>query len=209
VNGADDAPVRFFRDLYAVVVGVGMAFAAEQIVDLKRRGVPIRWEHVPLFVAWIAIAIPFAHTAVRYIDFIHERWTSGEPFRRAFTVGNIVFGAGHFMWLIALAFFVTRPFVFGYGVVIFLGGVAVQAAVLHLHPRGWLHAVEARANVIQAGCVAALLVVLLIAQFGLEGAARPWVARIGILAIGIAYPTVLYVWAFELFFPDQSVPGAG
>jgi len=55
-----DEPIRFFKDLYAVVVGVGLALAAEQIVDLDKSGVPIKWEDVPMFIAWISVALPFA-----------------------------------------------------------------------------------------------------------------------------------------------------
>ena len=199
-----DEPIRFFKELYPVVVGVALALAAERIVDLRKPGVPIRWEHVPLFVAWIAVAMPFAHLAVRYLDFTYSRRELGARAGKLFTLGNIAFGAGHFLWLIALALFVTRPLVFGYGLVIFIGGVAVRAAVMRLHPRGWLAPVEERANVVHAACVAGWLAVLLVAQLAAHGSAQLWVARGGVLAVSVAYPFLLYLSAFDLFFPRQS-----
>jgi len=42
-----DEPIRFFKDLYAVVVGVALALAVGQVVDLHKPGVPIRWERSP------------------------------------------------------------------------------------------------------------------------------------------------------------------
>jgi hypothetical protein len=201
-----DEPIRFFKELYPVVVGVALALAAEQIVDLHKGGVPIRWQHLPLFVAWIAVAMPFAHLAVRYLDFTYGRREEGEGVGKVFTLSNVAFGAGHFLWLIALALFVTRPFVFGYGLVIFFGGVAVRAAFMRVHPRGWLAPVEERANLVHAGCIAAWLMVLVVAQLGLDGEPQRWVVRGGVLAVSAAYPFLLYLTSYDLFFPGEVGP---
>ena len=199
-----DEPIRFFKELYPVVVGVALALAAEQIVDLHKSGVPIRWEHLPLFVAWIAVAMPFAHLAVRYLDFTYGRRERGETVGKVFTLGNVAFGAGHFLWLIGLALFVTRPFVFGYGLVIFFGGVVIRATFLRLHPRGWLAPVEERANLVHACCIGAWLVILVFAQLMLDGTVQVWVARAGVLAVSVAYPFALYLSAYDLFFPHEA-----
>ncbi|MFN2544271.1 MAG: hypothetical protein ABR600_06840 [Actinomycetota bacterium] len=204
-----DEPIRFFKELYPVVVGVGLALAAQQIVDLRRSGVPIRWEHVPLFVAWIAVAMPFAHLAVRFLDFTYGRRELGATVGRAYTLGNVAFGAGHFLGLMALALFVTRPFVFGYGLVIFLGGIVIRAALMRVHPKGWLAPVEERANLVHAGCIGGWLVVLIVCQLFLDGSAQTWVARGGVAAVGIAYPFLLYLSAYELFFPGEVEAPAG
>ena len=198
-----DEPIRFFKELYPVVVGVALALAAQQIVDLHKTGVPIRWEHLPLFIAWIAVAMPFAHLAVRFLDFTYGRRESGETVGKVFTLGNVAFGAGHFLWLIALALFVTRPLVFGYGLVIFFGGVVIRALVLQLHPRGWLAPVEERANLVHVVCIAVWLAVLVVSQLVLHGDVQLWAVRTGVLAVSVAYPFALYLSSYNLFFPRE------
>jgi len=196
-----DEPVRFFKELYPVVVGVAMALAVERLVDLNKPGVPIRWQHVPLFVSWLAVTLPFSHLAVRHLDFAYgERRQAGEPIRRGATLENIALGAGQFMWIIALALFVTRPMVFGYGLVIFLGGILIRNAVLHLHPRGWLSQLERRASRVHVAAVAAWLAIMLLATFALDGSPQTWTIRGGILAVSVAYPFVLYLTSYDYFF---------
>jgi hypothetical protein len=197
---ADGNPIRFFQELYAVVVGVGFALAAEQIVDLDKAGVPIRWQHVPLFIAWIAVAVPFAHVFVRYLDVAYTMRVAGQPVGRALAVGNIVFGAGHYLWIIALALFVTRPFVFGYGLVIFLAGVLARDLFLRMHPRGWLSKVEARVSMVFFLAMVGWLAVMVVAQLGFEGSSGDWVARGGVLAVSLTFSFGVYLRAFELFF---------
>jgi hypothetical protein len=204
-----DEPIRFFKELYPVVVGVALALAAERIVDLRKPGVPIRWELVPLFVAWIAVAMPFAHLAVRYLDFTYSRRGRGVETGRLFTLGNIAFGAGHFLWLIALALFLTRPFVFGYGLVLFFGGVVIRAVLMRVHPRGWLAPVEERANIVHVACIAGWLLVLMIAQLTLHGTAQVWFVRGGVTAVAAGYPFALYLSAYDLFFPREAEPARG
>jgi hypothetical protein len=203
-----DEPIRFFKELYPVVVGVALALAAEQIVDLDRAGVPIRWEHVPLFIAWIAVAMPFAHLAVRFLDFTYGRRESGRPVSKAYTLANVVFGAVHFLALIALALFVTRPFVFGYGLVIFFGTIGMRAAIMQVHPKGWLAPVERRANLLHAGCIAAWLLILLPSQLVLHGSVQAWTVRIGVATVGAAYANLLYLTSYDLFFFREGLdPG--
>ncbi|HEV3473492.1 MAG TPA: hypothetical protein VG408_09885 [Actinomycetota bacterium] len=97
-----------------MIVGLGLALSAEQLIDLERSGVPVRWEHVPLFTTYLALALPFSHASVRYLDLTYL----GRSVGATRTVADIIYGGGNFIWLIALAFFVSRPVVFGWSMVI-------------------------------------------------------------------------------------------
>ncbi len=49
-------PLRFCEQLYAVVVGLGLALSANHVVQFSQRGVPVDAKHIPLFVAYLAFA---------------------------------------------------------------------------------------------------------------------------------------------------------
>lgn len=192
-------PIRFFKDLYAVVVGVALTLAVEQIVDLDRSGVPIRWEHAPLFVAWISVAFPFAHIFVVYLDDAYERRREGVSLRGLWT-GNIIVGAAHYLWIIALALFFTRPFVFGYGLVLFMGGVMARDLLLRVHPRGWLSDLERRVGPVFALATAGWLVAMLACQLLAHGSAQTWAIRGSVLAISLGFAFGVYLRAYDHFF---------
>ena len=194
-----DEPLRFFKELYAVVVGVGLALAAEQLVDLDKTGVPVRWEDVPLFVSWIAVALPFAHVFVRYLDFAFGRHAEGAS-GRGLAFGNIFFGAVHYIGLIALALFLSRPLVFGWTLVIFVGVVLIRDAFLRLHPRGWLADVERRVTAVFLWTEVGWLVGLLVAQAFFDGSARDWFIRGVVLAVSLVFAFGIYVRAYDFFF---------
>ena len=186
-------PLRFFNDLYTVVVGVALTLSVEQLVDLDRPGIPILWEHVPLFVAWLAVAFPFAHVFIRYLDL---EGMAG----RGLAMGNIFVGATHYLWIIALALVTTRPVVFGYGLVVFLTGVLARDLFLRFHPRVPLSDLERAVAPVFAVAVAGWLAVMLLGQLTLDGDAEVWAIRGGVLAVSLVFAFGIYLRAFDFFF---------
>jgi hypothetical protein len=197
----ESSSVRWLQELYAVVVGLGLALAAEQVVDLDR-AIPVRWEVVPLFIAYLSIALPYSHAGVRYLDstYADERAVS-----RPRVMADIFFGAGNFIWMIALALFVSRPFVFGWALVIWLLGVLARSLILRLLPRGERSAMERTTDPMNVGLVIAVVLVLVGSPlFGVE--AEVMFARAGLLITGIGYAGVMYGLGFGYFFPSSSEP---
>jgi hypothetical protein len=189
------------QELYAVVVGLGLALAAEQVVDLSR-SIPVRWEVVPLFVGYLSIALPYSHAGVRYLD---STYADASAVSRPRVMADIFFGAGNFIWMIALALFVSRPFIFGSALVIWLLGVLARSLILRLLPRGERSAMERTTDPMNVGLVVAAVVVLAISR-GFDAETEVWAARIGLLIIGIVYAGVMYGLGFGYFFPSASEP---
>jgi hypothetical protein len=194
-------PVRFFQELYAVVVAVSLALAVNGIVDLHKSGVPILWQHVPLFVSWVAVAMPFAHVGVRYLDL-------RGPIGRGRALGDLFFGAGVFLWFIALALFVSRPAVFGYSLVLFLAGSILRHLILRLLPHDPVWGEQGRFNAVNAIAMAGCLLVLVAAQLALDGNAERWAIRIGVLAVSVAYPIAVYLTSHDFFYGGHPDEGA-
>ena len=118
--------------------------------------------------------------------------------------GNIAFGAGHYLGIIALALFVTRPLVFGWALVIFLAGVLARELFLRLHPTGWVSDVERKVSPVFAVATAGWLAVMLVAQPALNGDAQDWLIRGGVLAVSLVFAFGIYLRAFEFFFGSRE-----
>jgi hypothetical protein len=152
----------------------------------------------------VAVAFPFAHVFVRYLDYAYLRRAEGGA-GKGLAIGNIVFGAGHYLWIISLALFVSRPLVFGYGLVLFLAGVLVRDLFLRLHSRGWVSELERRVSAVFVLAVLGWLVVLVPAQVGLAGSTQEWTIRGGVLAVSLGFAFGVYLRGFEFFFrPDEE-----
>jgi hypothetical protein len=192
-------PVRFFKDLYAVVVGVALTLAVEQLVDLHREGVPIRWEHVPLFISWVSVAFPFAHIFVRYLDVLYGKRIEGGA-GRGLAMGNIFVGATHYLWIIALALFFTRPLVYGYALVLFIAGALVRDLFLRRHPRAWHSDLERRVAPVFVVTTLGWLAVMVFSQLALDGSTRDWTIRGGVLALSLVFAFGIYLRAYDYFF---------
>ena len=195
-------PLRFCEQLYAVVVGLGLALAAGLVVDLSRSGVPVIWDRVPMFVAYLSIAFPYAHGAVRYIDLAYVERRLG-PIPRARAITDVLLDGVRMWWLIALSLVISRPLVFGYVLVFLLlsgTGRSVIARVTHTATRSDLEVCLDRVN---GALLIATLVIVVVAQVAFDGATEEAVARYGLLAAALIYPIAFYVTSARYFF-DES-----
>ena len=191
----DGNPLGFFEELYAVVVGLGLALALEQVIDLESSGVPIAGEHVPLFLAFLNIAFALAHASVRYLQLAYIERAIGE-FRRGRVIADLVLGVGHFLWLMALSFLITRPTAFAYAAIVLLVGRPIRDGILMLGKRPVLEFDKKIASV-HLVTIAALALVLVLTAFT-DGS---WVLRGGVLAASLTFGLGTYLFAFSYFFP--------
>ena len=187
--------VRFFEELYAVVAGLGLALAAEQIIDLGHGTVPIVWDHVPVFFAYLNLAFALAHSSVRYLQLAYEEGLLGPPSKVRVLV-DVVLGVGHFLWLIGMSFVITRPVVFVWFAMALLLGRPARDGILRVagHDRLGFDDKVARVHLI---AIAMFGIILAAAQLVPDDG---WLLRIAILVVSAAYGLGLYITAFDHFF---------
>ena len=189
--------VRFFEELYAIVVGLGLALAAEQMLDLSSGEVSVQLELLPLFLAYLNFAFPLAHASVRYLDLAYVERQAG-PIGKVRVLGDLGLGIGHFLWLIALSFLIGNETAF----------LVVSGVLLIGRPARDLFARLGRSTVLDfdrkvaaahIATVLCLLVVLGIAQL-VDGDGRVWVLRVGGLISSLVFALGLYLGSFSFFF---------
>ena len=194
---SEGTALRFFEELYAIVVGLGLALAVEQIIDLDRDGVPVTLQHLPVFLAYLNFAFPLAHSSARYLDLAYVDRALG-PLGKPRVLGDLALGMGHFLFLISLSFFITRPVAFAVVALLLLVGRPTRDALISIG-RGRILAFDrkvARMHLIAMG----LLALALIAALPLEDNAEACAARIGVLLASLVFSIGLYLFAFEYFF---------
>ena len=188
----------FFQELYAVVVGLGLALAVEQIIDLGRTGVPVDLEHVPVFLAYLNIAFALAHGSVRYLELAYLERRLG-PLGKGRVVGDLALGVGHFLWLIVLSFLITRPVAFACTAILLLVGRPARDGVLVLGRRERLD-FDRKIATVHLVTIAVLGAGLLVSRLAGQDA-EAWVMRTVTLAASLVFGLGLYVMAFADFFP--------
>jgi hypothetical protein len=193
--------VRFFEQLYAIVVGLGLALAVEQVLDLGGDGASVRFEHVPLFLAYINLAFPLAHASVRYLEIAYVDRAAG-PLGRGHVLADLSLGTGHFLWLITLSFLVTSPTAFVWVAIVLLVGRPWRDLLISLAGRRPLDFDRAVARV-HLVAIAVLLCLVAVSRV-VEGSADLWVLRAGGLAGSFIFAIGLYLTAFRFFFPSDD-----
>lgn len=188
----------FFEELYAIVVGLGLALAIEQVIDLGRDGLPVRAEHIAVFLAYLNIAFALAHASVRYLQITYSEMEV--PVAKARVVADLILGVGHFLWLLTLSFLITRPIAFAGGVIVLLIGRPVRDLFLWLRKRQWLD-FDRKVATVHMVTIVVLLAGLGVALLAPESA-EATVMRGVSLAASLGFGLGLYLWAFEFFFPS-------
>lgn len=191
----------FFEELYAIVVGLGLALGVEQVIDLRRDGIPVDPKHLALFFAYLNFSFTLAHASVRYLQLAYLDSELGR-LRRGRVVGDLVLGVGHFLWLIVLSFLISRPDMFLWTVIVLLVGRPVRDGVLAIAGRPRLD-FDRKVAVVHIAVILMLLGVLLIGQLVGEEARDLFLRGGGVLA-SIVFGLGLYLFAFEFFFPAED-----
>jgi hypothetical protein len=202
MSRGDGSPVTFFQELYAIVVGLGLALAVEQVIDLDRSGFPVTAEHLPLFLAYLNIGFALAHASVRYLQLAYVDGDLG-PLGRPRVIGDLVLGVGHFLWLMTLSFVLTRPREFVYVAIVLLIGRPARDGFLMLGRRPRLE-FDKKVAAIHLVTIGAFLGTIAVAAFS-TGDAELWTLRIGGLAASLLFGLGMYTLAFPYFFPAGDV----
>jgi len=201
VGSTDARSVTFFENLYVIVVGLGLALSAQQVVDLTKSGVPIVLKHLPLFFAYLIVAFALAHSSVRYLQLAYEDSLVG-PLSKGRVLGDLVLGVGQFLLLIAMALLITRPFAFLIGAILLLVGRPIRDVLFRLAGRAVLD-FDRKVALIHVVSICTFLVTLLIAGIVSTGPAQ-WVLRAGGVSASLMFGLSLYLYAFDFFFPRRA-----
>jgi hypothetical protein len=195
-----DTPASFFEELYAIVVGLGLALAVEQIIQPGRSGLPVRTEHAAVFLAYLILAFALAHSSVRYLQLGYD--DGGLVLNRTRVVADLVLGVGQFLFLISLAFLITRPTAFAIGAILLLVGRPFRDLILGGlgYERLELDRKVATLHTVTVGILAIALAASQVVSPGSETLIMKIAVLIGSLVFGLG----LYVWAFEFFFPGEE-----
>lgn len=206
MSRSENTTVRFFEELYAIVVGVGLALAIEQIVDLDNDGLPISVEHLPVFLAYLNFAFPLAHSSVRYLELAYVDKAAGTLSKQR-VLGDLALGTGHFLFVLSLSFFVTRPFAFAGAALLLLIGRPGRDLLIWIG-RGTVLPFDKKVACIHLLAMI-VLVTTLVTAVALDKETEVWTARIGVLVTSLIFAIGLYLWAFEYFFSDDETKPAG
>jgi hypothetical protein len=195
--------VEFFEELYAIVVGLGLALSVEQVIDLDRAGLPVSAEHLPLFLAYLNIAFALAHASVRYLQLAYVENGLGR-LGRGRVIGDLVLGVGHFLWLMALSFLITRPSAFAYAAIALLIGRPLRDGFVMLAKLPRLE-FDKKVAAIHIATIGALLATLII-KWLIAAEMEVWTMRVGLLISSLLFGLGMYTFAFPYFFstPDSA-----
>lgn len=121
-------PVHHVQEVYAVVLGVALVLAVEQVIDLHQSGSPFQLRLIAPFLAFVSLAFSIYHWGVTYLD---RRYAGDADEPRPSTIFvDLVIGTTELLLLIGLAILISRPRVFAVGVVTLLAFEVVAGLAL-------------------------------------------------------------------------------
>ena len=197
--------VGHLQGLYTVVVGVALAAALTNLID-QDSGVPIRWEALPYFVAYLFTLVPFYHGALRHSDIAYFENPSSHTKPGALMADwSLLFVEG--CVLLALALLIDRPVPFMYSLIALLGFDAIWAFLAHLAFSPGLSEHQAEAQWARINIVAVLLlVVAAVFLDSIDAASKPVDTYRWILVLSIAVGRTVwdYVSGWSFYYPDKA-----
>ena len=105
ISAADESTGRPLRDVYSVTLGVALALAVQQVIDVGRQDLPLNVDSIMPCLAFIILAFSLYHWAVRFIDVAHtENRRSSVAIVTSLLVGSV-----ELVVLLVLAILVSRP----------------------------------------------------------------------------------------------------
>jgi hypothetical protein len=178
----ESTTVRFFEQLYAIVVGLGLAVAVEQVLDLGSGNVSVRLAHLPVFLAYINLAFPLAHASVRYLELAYVDRSVGR-LGKGRVIADLMLGTGHFLWLITLSFLIQRPGGFVWVAIVLLVGRPWRDLLVYIAGGRPLEFDRTVARVHLLAIAVFLCVV--VASVFTAGTTELWILRLGALACSL------------------------
>jgi hypothetical protein len=196
-------PARHLQEVYAVVLGVALVLAVEQVIDTGGDGSPFRGQLVLPFLAFVSLAFSVYHWGVTYLDrrYADGRATTGS---RWGVFVDLLVGTFELLTLIGLSILISRPLTFAVGVVIVLTFEVVAGVVLGAvrnyqslgaFPRTYLW--------LNLATVALLVLALLILEVTSEGAGE-LAAGLVVFIAAVARTAVFYGLGFGVLFAEDE-----
>ena len=199
----DRNPVRHLQEVYAVVLGVALVLAVEQIIRVESDGSPFRGRLVLPFLAFVSLAFSIYHWGVTYLDRRYPDQGGGSLSRPGVFV-DLLIGTSELLALIALSILISRPPVFAVGVLVVLAfevgaGLALAAIGnyrgLGAFPRAYLW--------VNLGTAVVLGVALLILQAVSEDP-TDFVAGLIVFGTSVARTATFYAVGFATLFEERT-----
>jgi hypothetical protein len=188
--------------VYAVVLGVALVLAVEQVIDLRDGGSPFRGRLILPFLAFVSLAFSIYHWGVTYLDRRYVERTGG--LSRSGVFVDLLIGTSELLAVIGLSILISRPVVFAVGVSALLGFEVLAGLVLRtarnyerLGPFPntylWLNLIS----------VALLVAVLLILGLTLE-VVGDLAAGLAVLVVAVGRTAAFYASGFDVLFADDN-----
>lgn len=197
-RGSGTNPGRHLQDFYAVVLGLGLVLAVEQVIDAGA-GDPVEWSGVPSFLAFATLAFSYYHGSVRYLDVMYG--PDSPPLRRGRITSDLVVGAVDLTLLIALAALSSRPIYFtGLLIALMAFEIGRVGVMLVLLSRDQLAAIERDFTWINALTLVPLVVVLVVGLRASDIETQRLVTGVPLFLLMITRTVLSYRRSFDFYF---------
>ena len=194
-------PVRHLQELFAVVAGVAFVLSVDKILDTSRHGFPIRWDVVPLFVAFGVTALTYFHDTAVYLDqmYVEKRLGRMPPIR---ALADLSTGSLYLFLLIVLSIEIDRSVYFTITLLVLLGAGEVRILLTWASSRQMLE-VERAFLVTTAGAMFAIVVSLVLLEVMASSATRSTVLKGVVLGVTVIRTSLQYVLSYDAYFPPD------
>jgi hypothetical protein len=162
MSKARERSVVNLQELYTVVVALALGSAIAKLIDPRVGHIPVRTATMPIFIAFLAVLVPFYHGAMRHLDLTYVE-ESGRSVRRGALLADFLL-----LFIEACLFFTAaellrQPWYAAWTLVVLLGfdaawGAVVQFA-LYTVKRRRLQLAWVYINVVAAPILAAVLII--------------------------------------------------
>ena len=204
-----ERPIRHLQGLYTVVVGIALTVALTKLVDQDGQ-IPIRFDVLPYFLAYLITLVPFYHGALRHLDITYFE----DPDQRTRSGALMADWGLLFLescMLLGIALLVARPESFSYALAALLVFDTVWAFLAHLafSPKSPEQHAERRWAIINLP-TSALLILAMVYLHSLDVAQKPvdtyrWIT---ILTVSALRTIVDYSWCWSFYYPSSTADPA-
>jgi hypothetical protein len=196
-------PGRHLQDFYAVVIGVALVLAVEEIIDSSDASSPIDWTSLPLFLSFALLAFSYYHGSVRYLDVMYS--DEGPELSRLRIYSDLFIGAIDTMLVIALSILISRPIYFlTVLTIMFVLEVLRVATLKRFLPSEQIFPLETDFMVIHLALIPIFAGIFFVARSVGSAEAERLVVGIPLLVLIVVRSIFSYRRSFELYFPQQT-----
>ena len=197
----DRHPARHLQEVYAVVLGVALVLAVEQVVHVDVT--PIRYRLVLPFLAFVSLAFSIYLWGVTYLDrrYANRRGARLSPFG----VGvDLLVGMAELLLLIGLSILIARPLMFAVGALALLGFEVIAGLAL-LAARNYARLGRFPFTYLWINLASAVVLAfaLLVLHASLQDIGDV-PAGLAVFTVAVARTAAFYATGYNLFFGDED-----